>query len=763
MLTDIVNGLSSGGIDILSDISTVTGSSDGSTNFVAGSTGGFSFTGQGVRDTLDLSTATAGVTVTVPDGTVSGLSSGGDDSFSGIAAFVGSFAGGNTFTAGSAGGYTFTGEGPGNTLDLSAATGGVVFSMPAGTVTAPGGTDSFSDIATVAGSAAGGNTFVAGPGSETFRDTGTAGRDTVDFAQVSSDASAPLTVNVSGGSDQGIPDDTAIAGSSSYIFDSPLPLTLVASPGDTVFDAGGTGGYTFTGQGTGTTLDLSAAPGGLTISVPAGTVAGLTSGQDTFSGIATFLGSSSGSTDFVAGPAGGYDFQGNGSGNTLDLSAVPSGATVTENGDSTTSPGVVSGLNSGLGGATSDTFSGIQVIHSPSAMSLSSSPDPSTFGQQVTFTATVTPTDGGGTVAFYADGSATPISGCGTQPLTQVSGSTYQATCATLALAVGTHTISATYSGDSSATSSTASLAGGQTVNQAAQSIRFTAPATGVVGGSATLAATGGGSGRPVIFSVDSSSGTGVCTVSGTNGSTVSYTAAGSCVLDANQAGNADYMAAPQVAQTITVNQAPAFVLDSPPLTAAAGQPYGYTFQASGTPAPAYSLGSGAPPWLSVNASSGEVTGTPPSGTKTFSYSVTATNAAGTATAGPFTVTVTKPSPDADLSAVLSCPASLTKGGTGTCTLTVANAGPAAASKVAAAIALPAALSETSCSTGCGRHANIYSWTVTSLASGAADKFTITVKASRTGTATVLAAAASQSPDPNLLNNISIQQISIKQ
>jgi hypothetical protein len=79
------------------------------------------------------------------------------------------------------------------------------------------------------------------------------------------------------------------------------------------------------------------------------------------------------------------------------------------------------------------------------------------------------------------------------------------------------------------------------------QSISFTAPASGTVNGSATLSAAGGGSGNPVVFSVDSP---GVCSVSG---STVTYTAAGSCVIDANQAGNATYAAAPQVQQSITV------------------------------------------------------------------------------------------------------------------------------------------------------------------------------------------------------------------
>jgi uncharacterized repeat protein (TIGR01451 family) len=294
------------------------------------------------------------------------------------------------------------------------------------------------------------------------------------------------------------------------------------------------------------------------------------------------------------------------------------------------------------------------------------------------------------------------------------------------------------------------------------QSISFTAPGTGAAGGSATLTATGGGSGNPVVFSVDPASGTGVCTVSGTNGSTVTYAAAGTCIIDANQAGDASYTAAPQVTGTITVNPAPAFVIDSPPTTAAAGQLYDYTFTASGTPAPTYALASGAPSWLSVNAATGEVSGTPPSGTTTFSYSVIASNAAATAAAGPFPVTVTKPSPSADLSAALSCPATLTVGATGTCTLTVTNNGPASASKVIAGLAIPAALSQVSCSSGCIRHANVDAWTLASLASGASARFTVTVRASRAGTAAVLAAAASQSPDAKPLNNIAAAQIAVK-
>ena len=98
-------------------------------------------------------------------------------------------------------------------------------------------------------------------------------------------------------------------------------------------------------------LDLSAAPSGTTISLVAGTVSGLSGGgTDTFSGIASFTGSSAGDATLVAGPIGGLSFTGQGNGNVLNLSAAPTGTTVTLNGNSTTSPGVVADLDSGLGG-----------------------------------------------------------------------------------------------------------------------------------------------------------------------------------------------------------------------------------------------------------------------------------------------------------------------------------------------------------------------------------------------------------------------------
>jgi uncharacterized repeat protein (TIGR02543 family) len=75
-------------------------------------------------------------------------------------------------------------------------------------------------------------------------------------------------------------------------------------------------------------------------------------------------------------------------------------------------------------------------------------------------------------------------------------------------------------------------------------------PASLAVGGTTTASATGGGSGNPVVFTSTTPA---ACTVSGTNGSTITAMAAGTCTIAASQAGNANYNPAPPVNQNITV------------------------------------------------------------------------------------------------------------------------------------------------------------------------------------------------------------------
>jgi DNA-binding beta-propeller fold protein YncE len=83
----------------------------------------------------------------------------------------------------------------------------------------------------------------------------------------------------------------------------------------------------------------------------------------------------------------------------------------------------------------------------------------------------------------------------------------------------------------------------------------------------------------------------------------------------------------------------PVFTADSPALATVPGATYSYFFGASAVPTATYTL-TGAPAWLSIDLPSGDLSGTVPSDTTSFSYSVVATNSIGSTTAGPFTVTV---------------------------------------------------------------------------------------------------------------------------
>jgi inosine-uridine nucleoside N-ribohydrolase len=88
-------------------------------------------------------------------------------------------------------------------------------------------------------------------------------------------------------------------------------------------------------------------------------------------------------------------------------------------------------------------------------------------------------------------------------------------------------------------------------VTKVAQSISFTSspPANPALGSTYTVTATGGGSPNPVTFSNDASSTSG-CTVS-SSGKVTFLAPIGSCVIDANQAGNSTFAAASEVQQTI--------------------------------------------------------------------------------------------------------------------------------------------------------------------------------------------------------------------
>ena len=97
------------------------------------------------------------------------------------------------------------------------------------------------------------------------------------------------------------------------------------------------------------------------------------------------------------------------------------------------------------------------------------------------------------------------------------------------------------------------------TAQKADQAIAVTQPAppTAVYSTSFTVAATGGGSGLPVTVGVS-----GVCSIGGTTVTMTSGT--GTCTVAFDQAGNANYNAAPQVTETTTAQKADQIITFGP-------------------------------------------------------------------------------------------------------------------------------------------------------------------------------------------------------
>lgn len=211
-----------------------------------------------------------------------------------------------------------------------------------------------------------------------------------------------------------------------------------------------------------------------------------------------------------------------------------------------------------LGSVASYTFTVTLPVPS---VSLASSANPSSYGQAVTFSASVsgssaTPT---GTVSFL-DGS-TAISGCA-----NVSLSNGTTSCTSSALAGGNHSITASYSGDSNYQTAT-SNALTQTVNapKTAASVAVASSQNpSIVGASVTFTATlGGGSGPTgsVEFLDGASAISGCAAVAVANSSAACSTSAlgvGSHSITASYSGDANFTAATSSVITQTVQPAPA-------------------------------------------------------------------------------------------------------------------------------------------------------------------------------------------------------------
>lgn len=121
----------------------------------------------------------------------------------------------------------------------------------------------------------------------------------------------------------------------------------------------------------------------------------------------------------------------------------------------------------------------------------------------------------------------------------------------TLTLAgVGTCTVSASQAGNAAYAAATA-VSNTFTVATGAQTISFISPGNQTLGTAPAALMATATSGLPVSFA---STTAGVCTVSG---AALTLVSAGTCTLAANQAGNGNYAAAPEVSNTFTVAAAP--------------------------------------------------------------------------------------------------------------------------------------------------------------------------------------------------------------
>ncbi|BDA58707.1 putative Ig domain-containing protein [Shewanella xiamenensis] len=188
----------------------------------------------------------------------------------------------------------------------------------------------------------------------------------------------------------------------------------------------------------------------------------------------------------------------------------------------------------------------------------------------------------------------------------------------------------------------TASAASNSATPKADQTITFAQPSNYNFGTTPNLSATSD-SGLTVTFS---SSTTGVCTVSGV---ALTFVSAGTCTIDADQAGNSATNAATTVTQSFTVN---AVVPDAPTIgTATAGDAEAtVTFTAPASTGGASILAGG----YTVTASPGGATGTGSGSPVTvtgltngvsYTFTVTATNSAGTGAASAASNSITPASP----------------------------------------------------------------------------------------------------------------------
>jgi hypothetical protein len=541
-----------------SGISSFKGSSTGSTTFYAG-TAADTFTGQGSSNTLDFAFASGANTATLDANAGTATLNATVEHFSGIATLVGLAAGNTTFVPDTAGGQAFTGTGSGNTLDVSPLTSPTI-NAANGTIHFGALTDSFSDIPAFIGASTGNTTMIAPSTRINFagQDSGNA----LDLSALATSQARPAAVDLTS-TVNGVANYTATAGSVTDHFSHVTAFTG-PSTGNTTFYAASTGGYSLTGHGSSDELDLSAAGAPVKVDAHAG-VASFASTSDVFGGIGSFVVPAAGGNTFVAGPTS-ATFTG-GSGNALDLSPVSglSSLTVAMAGGSCSAGSVA--VTSAGAVPISDCVGGANTVDGSSTVPTTFEPDPdltATPSPPVTFVgkdtsaggsvlnlSALTSPDAGGhsvsslTIAMNGDSNASPGSVTANVDASPVMFASFSA----INELIGSGSLANAFQ---PGTTTNVTLVG---IPKLPQSVAFTTkpPSSVIVGGTYVPHATGGSSQDPIAITIDPTSAHD-CSVTG---GTVKFTAIGVCRIDANQAGNGEYTAAPQTQQMVVVHPVP--------------------------------------------------------------------------------------------------------------------------------------------------------------------------------------------------------------
>lgn len=199
-----------------------------------------------------------------------------------------------------------------------------------------------------------------------------------------------------------------------------------------------------------------------------------------------------------------------------------------------------------------------------------------------------------------------------------------------------TFTVTATNNAGTSA----ASAPSNSVTPAAPQTITFGNPGTQNFGTTPTLTATSSaGGGYPVRFT---SSTTGVCTI--TNGGALTFVAVGTCTINANQAGDSSYLAAPQVSQSFTV--APVVPGAPTSVVATAGDTQASVafvapVNTGGSAITDYTVTVNPPDVGPVSTPSSPIVVTGLTNGQAYTFTVTATNTAGTGSASVASNSVT--------------------------------------------------------------------------------------------------------------------------